>query len=86
MGRVLGLMEGSQAETNLVFLDACRNNLFKKVGEVKERYSEALPYLVTHQAPVLYMLLVQEQQPTTTQPQRMVYLPKTYCNISADPI
>ena len=30
VGRVLALMEGSQAETNLVFLDACRNNPFKK--------------------------------------------------------
>ena len=30
MGRVLGLVEGSRAETNLVFLDACRNNPLKK--------------------------------------------------------
>jgi hypothetical protein len=86
MGRVLGLMEGSQAETNLVFLDACRNNPFKKVGEVKERYSKVLLYLVTHQAPVLYTLPALVLQPTTTQPQGMACLQKTYYNISADPI
>ncbi|NBB31528.1 caspase family protein [Cellulophaga sp. BC115SP] len=43
MGRVLGLMEGSKAETNLVFLDACRNNPFKKSwgnkGEIQRGFA-----------------------------------------------
>jgi hypothetical protein len=63
---VLGLMEGSQAETNLVFLDACRNNPFKKSwgskGEIQRGF--AIPRNPPGTCVVYATSLV--QQPTTT--------------------